>query len=145
MHLVLRKQIHICRKEEGGCAKEAFAAMGILMTFSLSLCASLSRGLCVLYHRPYRSYRNVVPLHPRILYLWRGHKHLQRVTQDSWSFYMLEYSLKTEPMGQLTFNTNTVSRLGLSDSPQFRLFSNLITAHPVSPCEKLGFVDHVSY
>ena len=89
------------------------------------------------YYCPCTSNRNVIPYHPTVLLLWRAQMNLQRVTQDAWSYYMLDYSMKTEPMGKLTLSTENATKLGLCDvsEAQLRIIENMVIAQPISPCE----------
>ena len=89
------------------------------------------------YYRPRDADRNVVPYHPVILLLWGAHMNLQRITQTAWSFYVLKYAMKAEPVGRLVIDPEGMSQLGLHrmDAVQLTTASALILSKPVSPAE----------
>lgn len=103
--LVVRKQLHSCDKNR--CMQNGSCCFG----FPYSE-ASLSRDPVLnvatkrydYYRRGYAD-RNVVPYMPELLLLWGSHCNVQRVTNASWSLYLLKYTLKIEPTGFLNIDS----------------------------------------
>ena len=79
----------------------------------------------------------VVPYHPAILSAWGAHVNLQRVTNTSWSWYVLKYAAKMMLPTKLNLDTDALEALGLKGlSPQHaQLAAATVLAKPVCPCE----------
>eukprot|EP00798_Chlamydomonas_sp_ICE-L_P024357 gene24357-biopygen18818 len=90
-----------------------------------------------LYFRPREEDRNVVPYHPTVMAIWGAHFNLQVITNEIWSYYVLKYAMKTEPLGKLNLDVNTAKNLGFTDldDEQLKIISAMQLSKPVSPCE----------
>lgn len=112
--LVLRKQLHVCRKvcyvgpSHHSC-KHGFP-FATQPEYEPILDPLTQRWL---YFRPRHEHRNVIPYHRSMLLLWGAHMNIQRVTNSSISHYLLKYGMKSEPMGKLNIRSEDASRLGL--------------------------------
>lgn len=96
LKLVLRKQIHSCTPPgQEGCCKTGPCKWGFpYRTPCVSPVHMDIDGNRFLYPRRRAVDRNVVPYHPILLLLWKGHMNIQFVTNTQWSFYLLKYQLK---------------------------------------------------
>lgn len=135
LDLVLKKQIHTCR--EGGCCKEGKCQYGFPFETSISQAPVYNQktkryDYCRLNHCD----RNVVPYHPSVLLLWGAHMNIQVITNEAWSYYVLKYSLKSEPHGYINFNYNWKQALGIQVSDTvMKAFYAMHCARPISCSE----------
>jgi len=110
--IVMRKQIHRCSPAK--CQHNGKCRLGFPYSeqheHSPVLDEKTNRYS---YYRPHKKDNNVVPYHPAVLLLWKAHMNVQLVTQQAWSFYLLKYALKAEPMGQLNLDSTVLHNLGL--------------------------------
>ena len=90
-----------------------------------------------MYFRPGSEHGFVIPYHPLVLLLWGAHMNLQRVTNASWSFYLLKYAVKCEPAGSMNIDLANASVLGLSSLSeiQLKLVSSAILSRTISGSE----------
>jgi hypothetical protein len=96
---VMRKQLHRCRQT--GCAAKGHCQYGFPFpaqpAHNTTFDAASQRYS---YHRPAQYdangclHRNVVPYHPAVLLLWNAHMNIQRITDASWSLYILKYTVR---------------------------------------------------
>ncbi|KAK9827574.1 hypothetical protein WJX74_011054 [Apatococcus lobatus] len=79
----------------------------------------------------------VIPFHPTVALVWNASTNIQRITGTAWSFYVLKYAMKSEPIGNLSLGGEVAEALHLQDmsGDQLRLISNMVLAKPVSPAE----------
>ena len=79
----------------------------------------------------------VVPYHPVVLSVWGAHVNLQRVTNTSWSWYVLKYAAKMILPTKLNLDADALQTLGLKGlSPQHaQLAAATVLAKPVCPSE----------
>ena len=67
------------------------------------------------YYRPRKTDRNVVPYHPIALVLWGGHMNIQKMSNSTWTYYLIKYVNKMEPHGCMTLDENATKSLGIKD------------------------------
>jgi hypothetical protein len=86
------------------------------------------------YFRPRYVDRNTVSYHPLVMLLWGAHCNIQKITSTSWSFYVLKYAMKCDPMGKLNLDIEAAKRLGLAgvSDAQLKAISALTMSQPVS-------------
>jgi hypothetical protein len=137
-NIVLKKQMHVCR--EGGCCahKSNVCSFGFPFPPQPQVDPVFNPGTKKYeYCRLNVEDRNVVPYHPSILLLWNAHMNLQRVTNEAWSFYILKYALKTEPMGKLNLKEGAFEKMHVSGLTQLQMkaFYALYGSKPMSACE----------
>ena len=95
----MRKQLHRCRQT--GCSAKGHCQYGFPFpaqpAHNTTVDAASQRYS---YHRPAQCdahgclHRNVVPYHPAVLLLWNAHMNIQRITDASWSLYILKYTVR---------------------------------------------------
>jgi hypothetical protein len=112
--LVVRKQVHSCRKR---CYTNI---RGYKYGFPFSVNETRRARLnpymqCWEYYRPRHCDRNVVPYHATLLLLWEAHINIQRITSSYWTYYLLKYTMKSEPHGTLNIDTANARHLGLDN------------------------------
>lgn len=136
-HLVMEKQRHACR-DDGCRAGHPSCKYGFPYDTQQQHAPVFdSVHNRWLYFRPRYEDRNIVPYHPTVLLLWGAHMNLQKITQTSWSLYVLKYAMKCEPAGHLTVHPEAMTMLGIQelDPAQLVVASALIMSKPVSPAE----------
>jgi hypothetical protein len=86
------------------------------------------------YFRPRYVDRNTVSYHPLVMLLWGAHCNVQWMTSTSWSFYVLKYAMKCEPLGKLNLDTDAAKQLGLGNisESQLKAINALTMSQPVS-------------
>ena len=89
------------------------------------------------YYRPRKTDRNVVPYHPLVLLLWGAHMNIQKVTNCTWTFYLLKYVNKMEPHGNMTLDAAAAKALGIQDMTleQLKCAAGMFISKPVSVTE----------
>ena len=132
---VLRKQGHICVAD--GCMYNARSCRygfphDVQTQVDSHFDTEAGRWKCF---RPRDCDRNIVDYHPAVALFWGGHHNLVRITDSSWSYYMMKYTMKTEPLGNLKLNAGIAKNMGLHDfsEQELQLISALVLARPVSP------------
>eukprot|EP00798_Chlamydomonas_sp_ICE-L_P003121 gene3121-biopygen20880 len=139
LHMILRKNMHTCGQVgDSGCREKGKCKYG----FPLPQQHNRTPVYDVptkryLYFRPREEDRNVVPYHPTVMAIWGAHSNLQVITNETWSYYVLKYAMKTEPLGKLNLDVNTAKNLGFTDldDEQLKIISAMQLSKPVSPCE----------
>ena len=140
--IVLRKHMHKCTTWKGkadGCRDE-HGKCKMLFPFSVSstLGTTFDRHIMrYVYCRPRESDGYVIPFHPTVALVWNASTNIQRITGSAWSFYVLKYAMKSEPLGNMSLGPEVAQALHLQDmsTDQLRLVSNMVLAKPVSPAE----------
>ena len=134
--LVLRKQLHKCRPT--GCQSQGKCQYGFPYPPQPAREPK--------YNNKTKKYdycrfgfldRNVVPYHPLVLLYWGAHMNLQLITNEAWSFYLLKYSMKAEPIGKIDLSLNMKESLGLSQVAvsQMKTYYAMYAARPMSISE----------
>ncbi|WPT10825.1 ATP-dependent DNA helicase pif1 [Picochlorum sp. SENEW3] len=90
-----------------------------------------------LYKCPNYHSRNVVSYHPELMLAWNAHMCLKRVTHADFSYYLLKYTLKSEPTGQLSLNKEVESQMNMTnlDAGVVKVVNAMTQSQPVSEVE----------
>jgi hypothetical protein len=90
-----------------------------------------------LYFRFDNDDQYVVPYHPLILLLWRAHMNLQRITDTQWSYYVLKYASKIEPIAELCCDEHVAAAFGFHglSVTEMQVVTAALLTKPVSPAE----------
>lgn len=141
--IVLRKQVHrcstsTCLKHDSGNGTDSHCSYGFPFPVHAERTPHLhERTGRYRYYRPRQCDAYIVPYHPTALLLWNAHLNVQVITDVAWSRYVLKYSLKCEPCGNLRLDADLASRLGLQglNATQLKAVSAFCLTRPVSPTE----------
>ncbi|KAI8110015.1 hypothetical protein M9434_001291 [Picochlorum sp. BPE23] len=87
-----------------------------------------------LYKCPNYHSRNVVSYHPELMLAWNAHMCLKRVTHADFSYYLLKYTLKSEPTGPLSLNKEVESQMNMTnlDAGLVKVVNAMTQSQPVS-------------
>lgn len=99
---VLTKQMHVCRPN--GCCAAGPCKYGFPTRPQTAAAPALDPAtLRYQYYRPSWAHRNVSPYHPTVALLWGAHINLQVINSSNWSFYLLKYAMKCEPVAAFSW------------------------------------------
>ena len=134
---VIQKQVHDCGRELcKGC--NGRCKLGFPYKIQSSKEPQFNKTtLRYEYYRPRKTDRNVVPYHPLVLLLWGAHMNIQKVTNCTWTFYLLKYVNKMEPHGNMTLDEASAKALGIKDMTleQLKCAAGMFISKPVSVTE----------
>jgi len=134
--LVLRKQIHTCRKEgpsacvrSGKCGAYCKRGFPFKPNREGTVLSSEGNVSKYIYLRPEQGDERVIAYHPGLLLLWGANMNLMRVTGDHMAEYLAKYFSKAEPTGSLVLNGETLASVGLLPADAPAIQKNLAAAH----------------
>ena len=135
-NLVVSKQLHKCKSST--CRTRGLCCFGFPYTkYQISHKPLLDpKTGRYTYYRPNYASRNVVPYVPDVALLWGAHTNVQKCTNSSWTYYLLKYTLKEEPTGQLELSETDLDQFGIKATPtQARIASAMYLTKPVNAIE----------
>jgi hypothetical protein len=147
LRLVLRKQLHKCRIGAYSCKVRANASCKMCFPYAINKQGTVfdDESGRYLYFRFSDDDQFVVPYHPLILLLWRAHMNIQRITDTQWSYYVLKYASKIEPIAEMCFDQKVAESFGLyglSDT-ELQVVTAALLTKPVSPAEATCIMSNI--